>query len=458
MTHYTDHTRTELAQRCPRKRYLEFEYPGSKPGQRGFRRKGQKIELLTGGQVHLGIAIMLRGVMAGQKDSRELVGNAVDAAINSVNKLENKLEEGFWSLVAEKGLDLEAQEDQAYVAREQAALIEALIRGWASVRLPGILREFEVVEVETEHTVKLWEREGSPLRGEGRVPIIRADPDGTQTITGYRYENESLEWQSRPDAVLRHRGTGDLHILSAKTVNEWKPWKDWSYQIAMQGVSEIPGVEQDLGERISMVEMEYLLKGQRKKEKDSGIYITWSPLIRGWVQRGITPDQDRYAWRYKWKDPETGKQRQLIKGGGEGWTRYEPFAEDGMGIEKWLELLASGTMEPQTGENPLELQFLCRPISRKGEQIEEWKISTVGQERDIALAPKEPVMENLARNFPRYRHACTDFMRKCWAYKICWESGGIESGNPVDGEEFVWREAHHSPEREQMLVQIGEKL
>ncbi len=447
MIHYTDHTRTELAERCPRKRYLEFEYPGKKSGQRGFRRKGQRIELLTGGQVHLGISSMLKDVIMGEKDSKALVKTAVGFAIDHSI-------EGFWHIVAEKGLDLEAQEDEAYVAREQAALIEALIRGWASMRLPRILKEFEVVEVETEHTVQLWSGH-FPINA--RMERVGESADSTgHMVSKCEYKEESLEWQSRPDAVLRHRGTGDLHILSIKTTTAWSSWKDWSFQIAMQGVSEIPGVEQDLDERVSMVEMEYLLKGQRKKEKDgSGIYVTWSPLIRGWVQRGITPDQDRYAWRYKWKDPETGKQKQLIKGGGGSWMRYEPFAEDGMGIEKWMELLVSGTMEPQTGENPLELQFLSRPISRKGEQIEEWKISTIEQESKMALAPKEPVTETLARDFPRYRHACTDFMKKCWAYEICWESAGIESGSPVDGESFVWREAHHEPERKQMLVQIG---
>ena len=37
MNYYTDHTRAETQQRCPRKRFLEFEYPGPK-GKRGFKR------------------------------------------------------------------------------------------------------------------------------------------------------------------------------------------------------------------------------------------------------------------------------------------------------------------------------------------------------------------------------------------------------------------------------------
>jgi hypothetical protein len=121
-----------------------------------------------------------------------------------------------------------------YLEKEQAALVEALVRAYARRRLRPLLEQFVVLEVE---------REGEWLMGQWGNKSIHHE-----AVHQYFDEDWQLWFMSRPDALLLERESQQLYILSFKTAAQWDIRKERDAQHDMQGISEAIEPERRLAE------------------------------------------------------------------------------------------------------------------------------------------------------------------------------------------------------------------
>lgn len=268
---------------CPRKRWWAYEAL-SKPeaGVRGLERQRMSLPLSTGGWCHR-VAQGLFVIASGGDMSglwQELMAEAHPVAADALNSLPamptglsttqwiGECVIGYGSEAHSRGLDLGLQMDgslpeEKFVERtieEQSALLEAF--GWAflRVRLPRLLEEYELVDVEREE---------------------------------YTLLSGDVGLQSRCDAVLRRKSDGRLFIYNLKTSgNPDKRWKD-SFEVDAQLMTETLAVERRLGERVygviidgfdkgMRVEMDFTTFKERPKDGAEKWYGQRSRLIYGY--------------------------------------------------------------------------------------------------------------------------------------------------------------------------------
>ncbi|HWX40364.1 MAG TPA: PD-(D/E)XK nuclease family protein [Blastocatellia bacterium] len=263
-TIWSDRSRTEAYQRCPRLRFLSYH-----ENRIGISPVKEALPLVVGKSVHRGLETLLRGVMDGNLAPSivRLEDAAVAAALADFSQYRSALaldttemaamtpvavEGGFDAQVAAQARELGLAEDDPQVRElferqrnagqefeqwlyaEQAALVEGMVRAYARRRLRPLLEEFEVLEVE---------REGDWELGSGDT----ATGDYTLGI-GTAMEPWSIRFMSRPDALLRSRADNSLYLQSYKTAATWDVRKARDAEHDMQGLSEGVEVERRLGE------------------------------------------------------------------------------------------------------------------------------------------------------------------------------------------------------------------
>ncbi len=416
VTRYVDRSRCISYQRCHRQRYWQYEYQG-----KGIVPKALSIPLTTGTHVHGGAEHLLKVAM---EHSSPMGGDIEDAVAIGL--------EGYWRDVTARGFDLEENEVAADVAKEQAALTEALIRLFGMKVVPWLLEDgYKIIAVELECE---WEI----------APGLEAASQGSLVMMG------------RPDAVMLHEPTGDIHLLSLKTRKSWDSRADKANSHDDQGISEAVCYEASHpGKHVMAVVMPHLLKGDRRKDKVTGQYAQASPLIRGWRQenRGKT----NYAHSYRWKD-EFGN-RTLAMNGGSKWESFNAWDEPG-GVKAWMDLLSTGTIQPEAGDPLAQSVMIPTPYYRQEADIESWKRSVTWQEsaiqNDLEMVQVlgDSVKGELDRRFPQYRHSC-HYPGDCAYLDLCFGPPQMAE-DPMATERFMWRVAHHDLERNQHLVQITE--
>jgi hypothetical protein len=338
---WTDRSRIETYQRCPRMRWLEYH---EGPGGRGIVPTRKPLPLALGGSVHKGLEFMLNWAMESYATDGELgmprtmEDEAVAAALADFATHRSALaldlaestaiaaevdpkDSGFDAQVLATARDLgmapddptmqellgrqrnAAAEFDDWLWREQGALVEGLVRAYARQRLGPLLEEFEVLEVE---------REGDWELAELREEVIQESPVYNVLVDG-----AEIRFMSRPDALLRNRNDNSLYLLSYKTAATWDVRKARDAEHDMQGLSEGIEVERRLGEwwnelyhepeqhkmicnalgisaamykflvsipappRILGIRYEYLLKGYRAEDRDLSARFG----IRVWSQR-----------------------------------------------------------------------------------------------------------------------------------------------------------------------------
>jgi hypothetical protein len=280
-TIFTDRSRVETYQRCPRLRWLEYHQDG-----RGIAPAKKALPLCVGSAVHVGLATLLAAAIGDTQDNIAKVATFEDAAVaaaladfathRSALALDSTEQSalaceidpkdaGFnaqlIATAAELGMTpddpalgelLARQRNQAaefdgWLFNEQAALVEGLVRAYARRRLRPLLEEFEVLEVEREGD---WEL-GS-LYVESGVCHCGSAMEGHSN-----YDNHTpldnpmpvpIRFMSRPDALLRSRADNSLYLLSYKTAATWDVRKARDAEHDAQGLSEGVEVERRLGE------------------------------------------------------------------------------------------------------------------------------------------------------------------------------------------------------------------
>jgi hypothetical protein len=393
-------------QRCPRKRYFEYHYDGT-----GITKVRLAAPLATGGYTHVALAALLAS-----QSAEEASGLACAK---------------YQEECTARGLDLEATENQAQVAREQIALVEAFTHLAARRIIPAILEEYEIVDVEREEWFVLYE-------DSRQVLVMEARCDGL-------LREKAARLYGAPN--FGPPQLGDLYVLSWKTTASWDRRKAKEAKTDMQGLSEAYAVELRVGEPVLGTKMVHLLKGKRKEyPEDSGHYIQSSPLIHAWINSsGPTP---QFAWAYSWTDPDAVNNwgKPLSHRLGRGWKHC--FIPDVMPIAEWVQMLDEGTVQQEAGD-ALERQFISpMPETRSPAQKQSWLRQLENQEYAICDAVK--IMEQdagvrqeelLDTFFPQYTHSC-NYPSECAFWGLCHGSEEVE--NPMSL--YQIRQPHHPGE------------
>lgn len=362
-----DRSRIIEAQACPRKRYLGYHYGGT-----GIQRFNKSLPLLVGGSYHEGIAVLLQG------------GNADEAVEVAVWDLRKAFE------ASGVALDGEPADSLPFAQQEQLAFVEAMVRAFALREATAFLRDFDIVQVETE----------------GRVEI-----------------GEGIELMFRPDAVVREKLSGDVYVLSLKSCSSYSQMTFNQCQVDMQSLSEVFGVEKSLGIRVEGVLYKHIVKGRRSLDEYSGQYRQDSPLIYGWLRKGPTPEDDEWAWKYGWATEEVNEKTGKMVGTklGKGFRKVAVVDSYPGGVKVWVEALAAQEVEPRH-LNALEAIFpQSLPVSRRAEEIESWKNQVVSQEARIKyhLGCVDANPHLLDNFFPQHTANCFSYASRCPYWNCC---------------------------------------
>src|SRR5690348_4947653 len=160
--HYSDRSRSIKYQECPRAFWFSYCQPNKDSQVPGIVPEKLNIDLTQGLTFHEGVNQLLTG--AG-------VDEAVGRALEGYGDWK-----GYWPLVKSRGLFLADNEDASYVYHEQAALAEALIRGYALVMLPALVDRYEIVEAEMDEAAE-FDLDGFRLIWGGRTDALLVDKD-----------------------------------------------------------------------------------------------------------------------------------------------------------------------------------------------------------------------------------------------------------------------------------------
>jgi len=427
------------------------------------------IPLSTGIFVHAGLAFLL-AQLVGVEDWRSVkldVDGAVKVAV-----------EGYKEVVKARGLDVELGEDAQYVVDEQVALTEALIRVYvlAPEGLAQLMQQYKVLEVEREEH---W-------------------PSFTSTVVP---DHElRVDMQARLDALLQERSSSDLYIASFKTAASPDYRNENAGRHDDQGLSEAIMAEHRLRSwarrgvreegspvaewfkpyckavedgqdppmpRIMGIQMVYLVKGRREQQEGEGPCVTQSHLIRGWCREDIT--EMEYAWRYKWSGPDTWPDTGRLKGHtlGKGWKRFNVWEYPG-GVKAWIDLLASGTVQPDCGDPFANSVQSPMPYFRQDRDMEDWLQSVQAQEQLVAAiahdveahrtehkADSKSLRSLLNISFPMHRRSC-DYPSACQFIPLCYGDDSCFI-SPFSTGIYEPREPHHAAEREHISMQQMQK-
>src|SRR3990167_10628813 len=158
---------------CPQKRFWNYEYLG-----RGITPPETAYELYLGKLIHDGVAAMANNV-------------PIDSIVEAGTKqLRAKLLEG-------RELDSDAQ----YLAEEQCALAEGLLRGFYKVRWPQITTDYPEIVVCEKELIYNYEVDGTKLRFLSKPDLVRRDKDGQLWVfewktTGSNKEEWIHQWET----------------------------------------------------------------------------------------------------------------------------------------------------------------------------------------------------------------------------------------------------------------------
>jgi hypothetical protein len=402
-----------------------------------------------------------------------------------------------------------AREFEDWLWREQASLVEGIVRAYARRRLQPLLAEFEVLEVEREGSWLLAHREDDEEAGV--------------------YEGYDLVFMSRPDALLRSRADNSLYLLSYKTAASWDVRKARDAEHDAQGLSEGVEVEKRLARwwewvrhrtldhlsrdwtleltaaefaemqamprstrvyleklaappRILGIRYEYLLKGSRYEDKDLSarfgmkVWAQRSHLIRAYSTGGDGGDggDGQWCWSYDFLKDDGSASKLYYK-------TWRPKAVwESMSTKQWIDMLDTATetmsaydsttgMEPRpvgwhsdaqaqgsTATHPLDGVFAAPlTVYRQDDQLRDWVEQTEAGERRVAEAVAEvdaAADEGDRRRllnalFPMTRSACSYmFGSECAMARVCYGGDDIRR-DPLGSGLFKRRVPNHTPEK-----------
>lgn len=373
-------------EKCPRKRYLGYHWGG-----RGIERTTLNLDLSIGITTHAILArtlMMVRDLGYNQTEFVNIVSAELEAFERNLRQRGVQLEMSSGYEQDEEGNIQVAAGNLDFIVGLWRCWIASACDMWVSLRLPHLIQEYVIVTVEEEEELLL---------------------PGT-----------NLLFLSRLDALLQRRSDGEYFILNFKTVGEANGWWLEQWRHDMQTLSEMLPIEAKLGQRVSGVLIEGIVKGRKSVQypKDSGQWYNSSPFCWAWKKSAAPPFPPEYAGRYEWNDM-TGNHRL-----GKGWQRTPVFQDPDMGGNRWMLWLLQH--DPQL----VEQQFVALPpILRQDYEVDQWLRQAKARESAIAyhadliqLATDDEEARNLLdAHFPMHTGGGNCIRpNQCQFYNICW--------------------------------------
>lgn len=395
-----DRTRLTKGAGCEYSRFLAFH---GGPNGTGLSVKGRYIPLATGTHIHSILAGLLGvGTTYGtisreyQDQGRKVIAEVVKGYLKETSPFLDANPEAT---------------EQAFIAKEQAWLVECL--GWVLLlhAVPKLLEEWEVVEVEGE---------------------------ALGVVDGW------LGIMSRPDLVLRSRADQTLAVVDAKSTDD--PYDqefitDWDCNPQLTIATW--ALEEKLGESIPWYYILGIAKGQRRATYNpetqgyTGPKRQATPLCYAYHKPGCPP-LEAEEWKFHGEWWEDGRKRKV----GKDFTKV-PVWESGLTAEEWVKKFSV--------EELARMTHLIGPITTPKGMTEEFLAALKVQEErwregiwqlylDPGLNPKVLF---------RQSWQCKSYKRRCEFYSHCrGDAGGLDH--------FIDREPHHPTEVEQWRLLAGE--
>jgi hypothetical protein len=471
VTNFSYRSGIEAGWRCKRAQYLEQDYLGT-----GIQKAPRAFYLDVGIAVHIGLAAMLEhfGVLFVDRDDCDL-SNPKNSQTNEHSAKESCIAEAllYWDTCGQRAVLTE------YQFNEQRCLIEALLWAFYYRSLRTFLETYEVLWVEKEMT-----------------EIVAGRP---------RYM-----MMSRPDAIVRDRQTGEIVVISWKTIDRPTTFRRLFFKQDLQGMMEAHYTEEWLASgwryakshpeefaqskwpidnnppKVSYVQTIYLVKGDRMRKEgyaeDEGVGDAFADEAMGdeWRQNThlIYPYSniqmlcghpeysgdtafESLAWKYRHVKPGNKSFSTL----GNAFKKTL-ITNTSMSIREWVCALNDGTVFPSTllteaGKNALENCVVWENPSYRDEEmmgsvLRQVKESERKRHRDRKVLAKfegvEPGTENkwpsmLDKLFPQQLVSC-NFPWKCQFIPVCHQEDGRAALKALEMPRgYVARVAHHESER-----------
>ena len=361
MTRYYDRSRTVTDWSCARKRYWNYEFDG-----KGIVPNTTALELFLGTTVHDGLAAVAHGV-------------AIDDIAGTAWK------ETFDGLIE---LDMTSSEDEAMAfAKEQASLVEGLLRGFNRHVWPQLMAEYPtIVAVEKEMT----------------------------------YKHNGLTFMSKPDLVLEGPDGTVVYVEYKTTSSKKDSWIN-SWNTAVQLHSTMRAIKETMNVDVTGVIVQGLYKGYESYGKQS------SPFCYAY-RRAANPPFVKEEIGYEYKA---------------GFRRF-PIWELPGGVQKWVETMPIEILRDQFPRTPLifindELveRFFAQRATREME-------IAMAMEMVKDTDDEEAKTQILDVSFPQKFDQCIpSFGRPCIYRNLCFNrvTSPLSQG-------YTYREPHHAPELE----------
>lgn len=413
---YTSRTEIENWQKCKRAFFFRKVYGGM-----GIVPSFRSVPLATGSSVHKGVETLTMQMLAGKPID-------LAAAIKEAK-------EHYANEVAGKVLSETLSDRQEFVKKEQMALTVALVRLWHKIELPRLTAEYRITQSE-------------------------------KSLAFMLSHEQRVRFMSKADLMLESLESGEPYVYSLKTVKEWTPRAEASYSSDLQGLTESLGgimyrrdynehrretiakikaqykagelsresakamiekLPSELIEQIMGVRFCFLVKGKRWPiyGPDGEIQGKWtdSPLLYGY--RRMNPGDIEYAHSDKvWKPENKSGYGKL----GKGWEKFpvydgSPAAKEVGGVKGWLDMLASGDIQPEL-DNPLQMSVIT-PVPRfpHREELDSTLVQIRTEAENAEIARKEwnasPTDYTLDKFFPQTRRSChwptdCDYLYACY--------------------------------------------
>ena len=350
---------------CRQKRFWNYEYLG-----RGITPPETQLELYLGTLIHDGVAAMVHNV------------DIDKIAQAGVTQLRAKLLEG-------RELDSDAQ----FLADEQCALAEGLLRGFHRSMWQIIQAEYPEVIVCEKELVYNYEIDGTKLRFLSKPDLVRRDKDGNLWV---------FEWKT---------------TLSNK--------EEWIHQweTAVQVHAQIRTVEEALGEPVAGCIVQGFYKSYISQWKRCESIFCYAYHHPG------NPPFEKPKWAYEYKA---------------GLKKFPVWQRDG-GVKQWIAEMPMALLASQFPQTP--------PLFKNEMIVEKFFRQQGRREIDIrnyrSFATGGVVPEDIHdRTFPMHFESCNAWSRPCAYKRLCF-------GAPVNPLSigYTLRHSHHDMEEDVLNAQ-----
>ena len=409
---YTDRSRIETVEFCPRKRYWQYEFNGH-----GLEKAGDlKLDARIGTFVHNGIEAALT---APWQIAYSEQGSPVYMRGDLVKIAKWAGDEFIGDCKGVLGASLMSQSEQlTHDITEGGQIVTALVYAWLRLKAPRLLGDGEILAIEKELTVDFE----------------------VATVAG----SEIVRLMARPDIIWRRHSDGTIFIRNLKTVRQADDrWRE-KWALDMQTLSEPLAVDQWMAANV---------EGGQPDDKCGGV------IVDGLVTGKITSAKSQFGGLYHHNNQLVYAFRQELPTGA---FMYQPAYKYGLqkvavadcypgGIIAWVDHLIEH--HPAiVDEHIIELP----PIIRSEYQIERWKRQVLPREVAIHRHAKQCNVEQLVgehtellldKHFPMHTaNGNCLYPGKCPCYNLCW---GTAASDPI-GAGYVNRTPNHPQEREKV--------